>query len=110
MINRRRFMTGAALAGAGAVGAVVLTGHSPIELPSAEAAPGDQRFRYRGRDVQITRLPDSAHVLVDGRHGVHLERDGNAYLTHLLPFSTFADPRQAAVALIDGAADTLFIL
>lgn len=109
MIDRRRFMTGAALAGAGVAGAVVLTGHSPFELPSAQAA-GNEKFKYRGRNVEITQLPNSAHVLVDGRFGVHLEHEGPAFLTHLLPFSTFPGARQAAQALIDGAADTLFIL
>jgi hypothetical protein len=109
VINRRRFLSGAALAGAGVAGAVVLTGHSPLELPSAQAA-GNDKFNYRGRSVEITPLPNSAHVLVDGRHGVHLEREGNSYQTHLLPFSSFTGPKQAAQALIDGAAETLFIL
>jgi hypothetical protein len=109
MINRRRFMAGAALGAAGVAGAVIFTGHSPIELPSAEAASGD-KFKYRGRNVEITPLPNSAHILVDGRHGVHLMRDGNAFSSHLLPFNEFTSPRQAAQALIDGAAETLFIL
>src|SRR5215218_2966956 len=109
MIDRRRFMIGASVATAGVAAGLVATGHNPFEIPSASAAP-DERFTYRGRTVVITPLGRSAHITVDGRHGIHVEREGSEFLTHLLPFSSFRTARLLAQAVIDAAFDGLLII
>src|SRR5689334_9687535 len=108
MVTRRRFLAGAAVAAAGTAAVTVTAVQNPLDLPAASAAPGE-RFRYRNRDVVVTPGANSAHITVNGRHGVHVDRDGNDYLTHLLPFSAFRSPRKLAEATIDAEDAGLLI-
>jgi hypothetical protein len=108
MISRRRFMIGASVAAAGAVGGVIFTGR-PFEAPTAAAAP-DERFKYRGRNVVITPKGATPHIVVNGTHGIHVEREGNLFFTHLLPFSSFRTARELVMAVIDAEDGNLLII
>jgi hypothetical protein len=108
MISRRRFMIGASVAAAGAVGGVVLTGRPFVATPAA-AAP-DDRFKYRGRNVVITGTGAATHIVVNGSHGIHVQREGGEFTTHLLPFSSFRTPRELVKAVIDAEDETLLII
>jgi hypothetical protein len=108
MINRRRFMIGASVAAAGAVGGVIFTGR-PFEATPAAAAP-DDRFKYRGRNVVITAEGAMTHIVVNGSHGIHVEREGGEFFTHLLPFSSFRTPRELVRAVIDAEDGNLLII
>src|SRR4051794_15322683 len=111
MVSRRRFLLGASVVATGAAAGVVFAGQdTPLGLPEAQAAPPGDRFRYRSRDVQITPSGNMVHITVDGRHGIHVDRDGSDYLTHLLPFTAFKNPRKLAESAIDAEADGLLIL
>ncbi len=107
MTTRRRFL----LAGSAAVVGAAVTGHIVFnELPRADAAPPEERFAYRGREVVITPAGNAAHATVNGRHGLHLERSGNEFITHLLPFSSFSSPRQLVQAVIDAEDAGLLVI
>ncbi len=108
MISRRRFMMGASVAAAGAVGGVIFTGR-PFEATPAAASP-DDRFKYRGRNVAITAEGAMTHVVVNGSHGIHVQREGGEFLTHLLPFSSFRTPRELVRAVIDAEDGNLLII
>jgi len=110
MIDRRRFLMGASMAAAGAAAGVVLTVQNPFEQVPAAAAAGDDRFKYKQLDVVITPTGRSVHITVNGRHGVHVDRDGNDYISHLLPFTSYRTPRQLAQASIDAEDAGLLIL
>ncbi len=111
MISRRRFMMGASVAAAGAVGGVIFTGR-PFEATPAAASPNDpnDRFKYRGRNVVITAEGAMTHVVVNGTHGIHVQREGGEFLTHLLPFSSFRTPRDLVRAVIDAEDGNLLII
>src|SRR4051812_9606437 len=110
MVSRRRFIVGASLAAATAAVGVTVVVQNPLDLPSAQAAPGGERFRYRSRDVQVTPSGNMVHITVNGRHGVHADRQGADYLTHLLPFTAFRSPRKLAEAAIDAEDAGLLII
>jgi hypothetical protein len=109
MITRRGFLIGASAAAAGLAGGVVLTGRAPFE-PQPAAAAADEKFKYHGRDVAVTPTGDTVHITVNGSHGIHVEREGNEFVTHLLPFSSFKTPRQLVQAVIDAEDATLLII
>jgi hypothetical protein len=111
MISRRSFLFGTAAAATGAAAGVVLSVNNPFEpLPVAAAAPGDERFTYRGRSVVVSLTPAAAHITVDGTADVHADRVANQFVTHVLPFQSFPAPRKLAQAVIDASADQLVVL
>ena len=111
MIDRRRFLIGAAVAATGTAAGVVLATDNPFTgMPTAEAADGE-RFTHRGRRVAILPMGAVLHATVNEVREVHVERaGGNEYLTHLLPFGTFKRPRQLVEAVIDAEDDGLLII
>ena len=110
MIDRRRFLIGAAVAATGTAAGVVLATDNPFTgIPSAEAADGE-RFSYRGRRVAILPVGALLHAVVNDTREVHVERDRSEYMTHLLPFGTFKRPRQLVEAVIDAEDDGLLII
>ena len=110
MVSRRRFLLGASAVAAGAAASVVVAGQdTPFGLPEAQAAP-EERFRYKSRDVVITPSGNVIHITINGRHGVHVDREGSDFLTHLLPFTAFKSPRKLAEAAIDAEDEQLLII
>jgi hypothetical protein len=110
MIDRRRFLIGAAVAAAGAAAGVVLaTGNPFADLPSAAAAEGEE-FTYRGRKVVILPMGAMLHAVVNDVRNVDLHRDRNEFLTHLLPFGSFRTPRRLVESVIDAEDDGLLII
>jgi hypothetical protein len=107
-LDRRRFLIGSSVVIAGAAAAGVTIG----VLPNTESAAADevQRFSYRGRQVVATVSDTSAHVTVNGRHGIHVERIGDQYFTHLLPFGSFRSPRELVQAVIQAEDAHLLII
>jgi hypothetical protein len=107
-MDRRRFMMGASVAVVGT--AVAVTGTPPFgDVPSAAAA-GEERFTARGRAVAIQKIGNSAHAVINGRHGVHIERMLDGYATHLLPFGTYKSPRKLVEAVIQAEDAGLLII
>ena len=110
MVSRRRFLLGASAVAAGAAASVVVAGQdTPFALPQAQAAP-EERFTYRSREVVITPSGNTVHITVNGRHGIHVDREGTDYVSHLLPFTAFKNPRKLAEAAIDAEDQQLLII
>jgi hypothetical protein len=110
MIDRRRFLIGTAVAAVGGAAGVVLTTGNPFTgLPPA-AADEPERFVYHGRRVVITPMGAMVHATVNEVREVHLERAGNEYMTHLLPFGTFKQSRKLLESVIDAEDGGLLII
>lgn len=118
MQTRRDFLV---LAGAAAAAAVVLplAGLGRRLAGTASAAPGERvldRFRYRGRAIEIRERAGAGILALDGREmPEHVftrlpRRDGDVFASHLLPFTEERDPRRLARELVDGDALELFVL
>ena len=115
MITRRQVVVGAsaALAVGAAAGSQLLP-----DAPDAEAAASvtrGQRFRHRGRDVELVPMAGGAvHALVtraSRRAQVHVMRSElGGYHTHLLPFTEYRSAREAAESVIDAEDSALVIL
>ncbi len=106
MIGRRRYLAGASALLAGAAGAVAVG----VEPFPAAAAPGDEKFKHRGRDVEIVLHGEEVHVIVNRTKRVHVERSGRAFHTHLRPFEEFAAPRRLAMSVIDAEDAGLLVI
>jgi hypothetical protein len=107
-MDRRRFMMGASVAVVGTAAAV--TGTLPFDDMPAAAAAGEERFTFRGRAVVVQKLGSSAHAVINGRHGVHLERMLDGFATHLLPFGTYRSPRKLIEDVIQAEDAGLLII
>ncbi|MCZ2836008.1 twin-arginine translocation signal domain-containing protein [Modestobacter sp. VKM Ac-2985] len=107
-MDRRQFMVGASVAAVGT--AVAVTGIPPFDDMPTAAAAGEERFSARGRAVVIQKVGKSAHAVINGRHGVHLERMLDGYATHLLPFGTYKSPRKLIEAVIQAEDAGLLII
>ncbi|WP_337059678.1 hypothetical protein [Kineococcus sp. G2] len=118
MISRRHYIAGTwAVVSAAVIGTTVV---QPFSDAEAAGAPLEERFTYRGRDVDITRHGRSAHahaqvqvqVRVNGRKEIHVHRGGprNGYVTHALPFTEYASPQQLARAVIDAEDAGLLLI
>jgi hypothetical protein len=110
MIDRRRFLIGSAVAAAGAAAGVVLATGNPFTGIPPAAADETERFTYHGRRVVILPMAAMLHATVNEVREVHLERAGTEYITHLLPFGTFKQPRKLLEAVIDAEDDGLLII
>ena len=114
MITRRQVVVGASatLAVGAAAGSQLLP-----DAPDAEAASvaRGQRFRHRGRDVELVPMAGGAvHALVtraSRRAQVHVMRSElGGYHTHLLPFTEYRSAREAAESVIEAEDSALVIL
>lgn len=110
MISRRHFL----LAAVGAP-VVVLGGRAILRKEAAAAAvpavEPPEHYTYKGHDVVVTYTDQMAHVVIDKKKMVHLERPGpGRFVSHLLPFKEYRVSRKLVENLIDSESAGLFRL
>jgi hypothetical protein len=110
MIYRRQFLVAV-------VGAPVVVGLGSRVMGHKEAAAAvpavepPEHYTYKGHDVTVTYTTDMAHVVIDKKKMVHLERPGpGRFVSHLLPFKEYRVSRKLVENLIDSESAGLFRL
>ncbi|WP_432483332.1 hypothetical protein [Kineococcus esterisolvens] len=115
MISRRHYIAGTwAVFASAAIGTVV----QPFSDAEAAGHPLEERFTYRGRQVDVSRHARAGHghsqvqVRVNGKKEIHVHRGGprNGYVTHALPFTEYPSPQQLARAVIDAEDAGLLLI
>jgi hypothetical protein len=113
-LNARRTAPAAAATAAAPAAPAMVDMPGMAHTPGMAAVTGPtstSTFAYGGHSVRLTQSSTAAALTIDGRSPIHLSRPevGKLY-THLLPFSTYDDPKLLVRDVLECTRAGLFII